>query len=61
MGVYPNGCSVHAAFEWPMHATGWSLPDVRKLCRMMRFEANFDGCSLGLESSAHEPLRKPWK
>eukprot|EP00972_Heterocapsa_arctica_P109146 16072017-Heterocapsa_arctica.AAC.1 len=27
----------------------------------MRFEANFDGCSLGLESSADEPLRKPWK
>eukprot|EP00972_Heterocapsa_arctica_P106450 15681504-Heterocapsa_arctica.AAC.1 len=27
----------------------------------MKFEANFDGCSLGLESSSHEPLRKPWK
>eukprot|EP00972_Heterocapsa_arctica_P009935 1461328-Heterocapsa_arctica.AAC.1 len=27
----------------------------------MKFQANFDGCSLGLESSADEPLRKPWK
>eukprot|EP00972_Heterocapsa_arctica_P093580 13804169-Heterocapsa_arctica.AAC.1 len=42
LGTWPNGHVVHAAFEWPRHASGWMLPEVVYISSCARRFASMD-------------------
>jgi len=56
-----NVGKVYAACEWPRNASGWNTTEMKGVHRLLPWRADFDGCTLGLESSAGEPLTKPWR
>ena len=55
-----GGDDVIAAYEWPRAATGWRLPEIRDLVKILPHRCNFDGCQYGLMTTAGY-VKKPWR
>ena len=55
-----GGERIVAAYEWPRAATGWQLPEMRELVKLLPHQCSFDGCQYGLTTAAGR-LKKPWR
>ena len=50
------------SFEWPRHCLGWLRPEMlRFIERYDLFSVAVDGCAVGMQNSAGEPLLKQWR
>jgi hypothetical protein len=51
----------HVVNEWPRFCSYWRLPMVRAAFELgIMYEAQVDGCSVGLVNSEGKPIKKPW-
>ena len=51
----------HVCYEWPRRCSLWRDPRVLRMIKTFKMAmVNIDGCMLGLESSKHNPIMKPW-
>jgi len=58
--ILQNGGRI--AFEWPRHATGWHLDELRNFITKWDLKsATFDGCYFGMTNSKGEIIRKQWR
>ncbi|WP_288992781.1 hypothetical protein, partial [uncultured Marinobacter sp.] len=58
--VHDGGGTI--SFEWPRHCSLWQEQAVRDFIVDFQFlKVDFDGCAVGLVSTAGEPLLKPWR
>ena len=54
------GCN--PAWEWPLRASSWSLPEMQELLELLPYRARPDGCSFGMRSiDTNELILKPWR
>ena len=61
--VRKHFCSSSCTFEWPKHASGWVVPQVKTALKELGldFSVCVDGCSLNVVNSKGESLRKQWR
>ena len=55
-----GGERIVAAYGWLRAATGWQLPEMRELMKLLLHQCNFDGCQYGLTTAAGR-LKRPWR
>ena len=54
------GCN--PAWEWPLRASSWKLPEMQELLDLLPHRARPDGCSFGMRSiDTNELILKPWR
>ena len=58
--IYHMGGEI--SFEWPRHASGWSLLEMVALIEQFGLmDALCDSCAFGFVSKDNQPLLKPWR
>ena len=49
-------------FEWPLRCSGWALPELQPILKVMPFKCRVDGCQYGMRTiDTNEVILKSWR
>ena len=55
-------CGGDPAWEWPLRASSWTLPEMEKLLQLLPHKSRPDGCAFGMKAhDVNELILKSWR